>query len=74
MNPGPMAHRPVVSLVLAAGKGTRMKSDEPKCAHPVAGVPMVELVVEALKGGTHGEVVVVVGHRGERIRGISTLR
>ncbi len=57
--------RPVASVVLAAGKGTRMRSDLPKCLHPVAGVPMVELVVEALREGVGGRVLVVVGHRGE---------
>ncbi len=36
------------AIVLAAGKGTRMKSDLPKVLHPAAGEPMVRHVVEAL--------------------------
>lgn len=42
-----------------------MKSDLPKCLHPVAGVPMVQLVVAALKEGAGERAIVVVGHRGE---------
>ena len=37
------------AIVLAAGKGTRMKSDLPKVMHPAAGRPMVESVVDAGK-------------------------
>ena len=60
-----MTNPPVASIVLAAGKGTRMKSDLPKCLHPVAGVPMVEMVAETLKEGAGDRVILVVGHRGE---------
>lgn len=38
--------KPITSLILAAGKGTRMKSKLPKVLHPVAGKPMVERVLE----------------------------
>ena len=34
-------------VILAAGKGTRMKSDLPKVLHPIAGRPMVQHVVDA---------------------------
>lgn len=39
----------VAGIVLAAGKGTRMKSDLPKVLHPVCGIPMVERVLTALE-------------------------
>ena len=40
------------AIVLAAGKGTRMKSDLPKVLMPVCGRPMIEYVLDALaKGG-----------------------
>ncbi len=42
-----------VAVVLAAGKGTRMKSDLPKVLVPVCGRPMIEYVLDALIGGRH---------------------
>ena len=38
-----------VAIVMAAGKGTRMKSDLPKVLFPVAGRPMIEYVLDALE-------------------------
>ncbi len=56
-----------LALILAAGKGTRMKSDLPKCLHQVAGAPMVLHVIErALSSGADG-IGVVVGHGGEAV-------
>jgi bifunctional UDP-N-acetylglucosamine pyrophosphorylase / glucosamine-1-phosphate N-acetyltransferase len=46
-------------LVMAAGKGTRMRSSLPKVLHPVCGRPMVEWVVEAARGAGASEVVCV---------------
>lgn len=54
------------SIILAAGKGTRMKSPLPKVLHPVAGQPMIERVVRAVKGSGAVEVRVVVGY-GEKL-------
>ncbi len=56
------------AIVLAAGKGTRMKSDLPKVLHRVCGLPMVEHVVRALRGAGVDRIVVVVGHGGEEVR------
>lgn len=56
------------AIVLAAGKGTRMRSDLPKVLHKVCGLPMVEHVVRALRGAGVQRVVVVVGHGGEAVR------
>lgn len=50
------------AIVLAAGKGTRMKSPLPKVLHPVAGVPMLHYVVEACKKAGVSEVRLVLGH------------
>ncbi len=56
-----------LALILAAGKGTRMKSDLPKCLHEVAGAPMVVHVMDrALASGADG-IGVVVGHGGEAV-------
>jgi bifunctional UDP-N-acetylglucosamine pyrophosphorylase/glucosamine-1-phosphate N-acetyltransferase len=57
-----------VAIVLAAGKGTRMKSDLPKVLFPVCGRPMVEYVLEALAEVGVKKVVVVVGYRADLVR------
>ncbi len=48
------------AIVLAAGKGTRMKSERSKVLHEVCGRPMLWYVLEALRGGGIEDVVVVV--------------
>lgn len=48
-------------VLLAAGKGTRMKSPLPKVLHPVAGSPMILHLIGALKGLSPQEIRVVVG-------------
>ncbi|MBK3798843.1 bifunctional UDP-N-acetylglucosamine diphosphorylase/glucosamine-1-phosphate N-acetyltransferase GlmU [Azospirillum brasilense] len=54
-------HRPLACVILAAGKGTRMKSDLPKVLHRVAGQPMVGHVLSAVRALDPDHVVVVVG-------------
>jgi bifunctional UDP-N-acetylglucosamine pyrophosphorylase/glucosamine-1-phosphate N-acetyltransferase len=58
----------VAAVILAAGKGTRMKSELPKGLHTVCGVPIVELVARAMEGAGAAPVILVVGHGGEAIR------
>ena len=53
------------ALILAAGEGTRMKSELPKVAHALLGVPMVSYVVDAARTAGCDRVVVVTGHRAE---------
>jgi bifunctional UDP-N-acetylglucosamine pyrophosphorylase/glucosamine-1-phosphate N-acetyltransferase len=66
------------ALILAAGEGTRMKSELPKVAHRVLGVPMVELVVDAARTSGVDRVVVVTGHKADvveaLIEGVPTCR
>lgn len=57
-------------IVLAAGKGTRMKSPLPKVLHPVAGRPMIEKVIQASTQAGAQEVRVVVGHGQNLVRGV----
>lgn len=57
--PSPAA-LPTALIVLAAGKGTRMRSSLPKPLHPVAGVPMVQRVLRAGLGADPQVVAVVV--------------
>lgn len=55
-------------IVLAAGKGTRMKSPLPKVLHPVVGQPMVGRVLNAAKACGAKELRVVVGHGESLVR------
>ncbi len=55
------------ALVLAAGKGTRMKSALCKVLHPVAGRPMVTYVVDALRTAGFDRISVVVGHQAREV-------
>jgi len=54
-------------VILAAGKGTRMKSNKPKVLHEVAGVPMLFHIIEAVESLTPNEIIVVTGHGGETV-------
>lgn len=56
-------------VILAAGKGTRMKSQLPKVLHPVAGVPMIEHVLAVSGALAPASTTVVVGHMGDHVRG-----
>lgn len=60
----------VSAIILAAGKGTRMKSDMPKCAELIIDKSMVEYVVDALEGIQVKDIVTVVGYKQEVIRNI----
>jgi bifunctional UDP-N-acetylglucosamine pyrophosphorylase/glucosamine-1-phosphate N-acetyltransferase/UDP-N-acetylglucosamine pyrophosphorylase len=57
-----------LAVVMAAGKGTRMKSDLPKVLFPVRGRPMIEYVLDALQGAGIDETIVVVGYRADDVR------
>lgn len=55
-------------VILAAGKGTRMKSDLPKVLHKVAGKSMVSYVIACAMHLTRDHIHVVVGHQGQKVR------
>lgn len=57
-----------LAIVLAAGKGTRMKSDLPKVLVPVCGRPMIRYVVDALREAGVEKIVVVVGYKSDLVR------
>src|SRR5688572_20236135 len=56
-------------VVLAAGKGTRMKSDRAKVLHAVAGVPMIEHVLRTAAQLAPRSITVVVGHQADNVKG-----
>ena len=58
----------VTAVLLAAGQGTRMKSDLPKVLHPLCGKPMLWHVLEALKSVTTEKPVVIVGYGAEQVK------
>jgi bifunctional UDP-N-acetylglucosamine pyrophosphorylase/glucosamine-1-phosphate N-acetyltransferase len=55
------------AVILAAGKGTRMKSAQPKVLHHVLGVPMLEHVLRTVSEVGAAPVTVVVGHQAEAV-------
>lgn len=59
--------RPCIGVVLAAGKGTRLKSDLPKVLHPVLGKPMLQRVLESLAPLGLEKVIIVIGHQAQRV-------
>lgn len=56
------------AVVLAAGRGTRMKSDLPKVLFPVLGRPMIHWVLDALEQAGIQRSIVVVGYRAEDVQ------
>jgi bifunctional UDP-N-acetylglucosamine pyrophosphorylase/glucosamine-1-phosphate N-acetyltransferase len=62
-----MTTRPISAIVLAAGEGTRMRSQRPKPLHLVCGRPMIMHVLHALAPLDIDRTVVVVGHGAERV-------
>jgi len=59
--------RNLITLVLAAGKGTRFKSDKIKVLHPMLGKPMIHLVVDCMHALRPESVFVVVGHQKDEV-------
>lgn len=62
--------RSCLTIILAAGQGTRMKSALPKVLHPVAGLPMAAHVADAAAAAGSEAVAVVVGHGGDQVRSV----
>jgi bifunctional UDP-N-acetylglucosamine pyrophosphorylase/glucosamine-1-phosphate N-acetyltransferase len=58
----------VAAVILAAGKGTRMKSGMVKVLHPAAGRPMISWVVDVARAAGAAPVVLVVGHQADAVR------
>ena len=58
----------MVGIILAAGKGTRMKSKLPKALHPICGKPMTRYVIDACRDSGVEDCIVVIGHGAEQVR------
>ncbi len=58
---------PMVTVILAAGKGTRMKSELVKVLHPVAGRPMLAYPVAAARAVGSQRIIVVAGYQKDKV-------
>jgi bifunctional UDP-N-acetylglucosamine pyrophosphorylase/glucosamine-1-phosphate N-acetyltransferase len=56
------------TIILAAGKGTRMKSETPKVLHPVCGRPILDYVVEIARKVGSLKIYVVLGHKIDQVQ------
>ncbi len=56
------------ALILAAGKGTRMKSDLAKVLHVLEGKPLLHYSIEAARRAGAGKIVVIIGHQAQKVR------
>lgn len=57
-----------VSIILAAGEGTRMKSKLPKVLHKIGGKPILDYVITASKKAGIKKNVVIIGHGGSKVK------
>jgi bifunctional UDP-N-acetylglucosamine pyrophosphorylase / glucosamine-1-phosphate N-acetyltransferase len=65
-----MNNKDVAILILAAGKGTRLKSSLAKVLHSAGGRPLIEHVVRACQPLHAKKIIVVVGHQAEKVQAI----
>jgi len=63
-----MSKAQVTAVILAAGQGTRMKSNKPKVLHEILGRPMLAYLIDTLKAVGVEDIVLVVGHQAERVQ------
>lgn len=66
-----MSQRSCLSIILAAGEGTRMMSSMPKVLHPIAAQPMLAHVAK-VAAAVGDETAIVVGHGGDAVRDAAT--
>ena len=58
----------ITSIVLAAGKGTRMNSSLPKPLHSVAGKPMLSHIVENINAASINDIIVVINNESDDLK------
>lgn len=58
------------AIILAAGQGSRMRSNLAKVLHPLAGLEMVNHVVKNVRLGAFDEVIVVIGYQGHKVQAV----
>ncbi len=60
--------RGIITIILAAGKGTRMKSSKPKVLHEVCGKPIISYVLDIASAVSSLKTYVVVGHKADVVK------
>lgn len=63
-----MGEKEFCALILAAGKGTRMKSDMAKVLHVLCGKPLLYYSLQAARDAGARKIVVIVGHQSDKVR------
>jgi bifunctional UDP-N-acetylglucosamine pyrophosphorylase / glucosamine-1-phosphate N-acetyltransferase len=63
--------QPLAAIILAAGLGSRMRSDRAKVLHELAGEPMIARVLRAVASLNPHPLVVVVGHQADQVRAVA---
>lgn len=58
----------IAAIVLAAGRGTRMKSDIPKALHEIFGRPIISYILDSLRAAGVTDIVTVAGYGSDRLR------
>ena len=58
----------ITAIILAAGQGTRMKSNKPKVLHQIMGRPMIAYLLDTLREVGIDDIVMVVGHQAEAVQ------
>jgi len=61
------SHKPLATVIMAAGKGTRMKSDLPKVLHTIGEIPLVTHVVRLAQEIGSQKIIVIVGYKHELV-------
>lgn len=57
-------------IILAAGQGTRMKSDIPKVLHQALGMPLIHYPIQAAKNIGAKEIGVIIGHQADKVKNV----
>ena len=60
--------RNTIAVILAAGKGTRMKSDLPKVLHPLLGKPLIHYVTKAVMDAGVDDIYLIIGYKAELVK------
>ncbi|HKQ86931.1 MAG TPA: bifunctional UDP-N-acetylglucosamine diphosphorylase/glucosamine-1-phosphate N-acetyltransferase GlmU [Candidatus Acidoferrales bacterium] len=66
-----MAASDCVVIILAAGKGTRMRSEQAKVLHRAGGLPLLEHVIRACRGLKPAQIIAVIGHQAEAVGAVA---